>query len=194
MSVETPEDISPRLAYTPILETERLILRPLSIHDAKAVYNGWAGNPETTRFMGWPCHENIKTTEEWLTAERRAIDDRSNYNFGFVFKGNAQLIGSGGIHYGIDGNHFSIGYIINKDYWNKGIVTEAMRCIMAFGIDTLGIEKFHVFHAIDNPASGAVAKKLGFAFTKESSFKSNDGLRSFPRYEYILKAKDFIRG
>lgn len=193
MTVENPKDISPRLAYTPILETERLILRPLTLNDAPAVFGRWASDIETTRYMAWPHHESIEDTQEWLVGERQTIDSRANYNFGFVLKENTQLIGSGGLHYGIEGDHFAIGYIISKEYWNEGIVTEAMRRILSYAIDTLGINEFHVYHAVANPASGAVAKKLGFRFTRESTYKSNDGLRDLPRCEYILTAENFVR-
>ena len=38
------------------IETERLVLRQFSIDDAEAMYLGWAGDPEVTRFMSWPTH------------------------------------------------------------------------------------------------------------------------------------------
>ena len=47
-------------AGTQILKTKRLVLRPLSLDDAQAMYDNWASDPQVTRFMNWPTHENIE--------------------------------------------------------------------------------------------------------------------------------------
>ncbi len=77
--------------YTPILETERLILRPLTIDDAKDVYE-WASDEHVARYMVYPRHENIETTLEWL----KSIDHTNDidYDFGFVEKTSGKLIGT----------------------------------------------------------------------------------------------------
>ena len=79
--------------YTPILETERLILRPLCVEDAPAVF-AWASDERVAKYMTYPKHEAIDTTLEWL----RSIDHSSDadYDFGFVEKTSGELIGSGG--------------------------------------------------------------------------------------------------
>lgn len=51
---------------TPILETERLILRPLIVEDAWEVFNNWTSDPEVAKFMRWSTHENAEVTKEWL--------------------------------------------------------------------------------------------------------------------------------
>lgn len=38
---------------TPILETERLILRPMKAEDAQEVFDNWAGDPDVAKFMVW---------------------------------------------------------------------------------------------------------------------------------------------
>ena len=51
-------------AGTQILKTKRLVLRPLSLDDAQAMYDNWASDPQVTRFMNWPTHENIEAVPE----------------------------------------------------------------------------------------------------------------------------------
>lgn len=50
-----------------IIETERLILRPLTINDAQAVFE-WAGDPIVNRYMPYPLHENVHHTKEWISS------------------------------------------------------------------------------------------------------------------------------
>ena len=41
------------------LETERLILRRFSMNDADAMFKNWTSDPEVTKFMTWPTHQNV---------------------------------------------------------------------------------------------------------------------------------------
>lgn len=52
---------------TPVIETERLILRPLTVNDANAVFE-WTGDERVAEYMIYPCHENIEVTREWLNS------------------------------------------------------------------------------------------------------------------------------
>lgn len=52
------------------LETERLRLRALRPDDAQAIYDGWASDPEVTRYLTWNPHESTEQTQSimdyWL--------------------------------------------------------------------------------------------------------------------------------
>lgn len=43
---------------TKIIETERLILRPFCEADGEFMFRNWAADPEVTKFLTWPAHEN----------------------------------------------------------------------------------------------------------------------------------------
>ena len=49
----------------PTIETERLILRPLTIDDAEAAFE-WTGDERVAKYMIYSTHESIETTKEWL--------------------------------------------------------------------------------------------------------------------------------
>ena len=52
---------------TPILETERLILRPITVADAEEIYTNWASDPDVAIYMTWSTHPNVEVTKGWLT-------------------------------------------------------------------------------------------------------------------------------
>ena len=51
---------------TNIIETERLILRPLTLADADTAFNGWSGDLEVAKYVSWLPHHSISDTIEWL--------------------------------------------------------------------------------------------------------------------------------
>lgn len=172
---------------TPIIETERLILRPLSVDDAEAVYNGWGRDKEVARFMRWNLHNNIEETKEWLIGEEAAATKGdSDLNWGFVLKENNQLIGSGGLIFSRKHQMYEIGYNLNRECWRKGYATEAAKRITVFARDQLKEKQLFAVHAADNPASGRVIEKVGFQYQGEGTYSSFDGTRTFQSKEYIL--------
>lgn len=110
--------------YTPILETERLILRPITVEDANAVYE-WASDERVARYMVYPRHENIEATLEWLKSIDHSQD--TEYEFGFVEKASGKLIGSSGIYFEEKRQQWRLGYNFRFDRWNQGYGTEAAR-------------------------------------------------------------------
>lgn len=171
---------------TPILETKRLILRPLVIEDAKEAYQNWTSDPEVAKFMRWSTHDNVEVTKAWIQSEIDAEEGDSVYNFGFVLKETGELIGSGGLVYKEDKEMYELGYCIMKKYWRLGLTTEASRKIIEFAIQQLNQTKFFCCHAKENPASGRVMEKVGFKYQNDSVYYSWDKTKEFASKDYLL--------
>lgn len=172
---------------TPILETERMILRPLKVEDAETVFANWTSDEEVAKFMRWNVHENVDVTREWIHAEVDAIESDTVYNFGFVLKETGELIGSGGLVFIEENGMYELGYNLMKKYWNQGFATEAAQKIIEFGKKELGQTKFYCCHAKDNPASGKVMEKVGFKYQNDAVYYSWDKSKKFDSKEYILE-------
>lgn len=172
---------------TPILETERLILRPLVVADAQEIYTNWSSDPEVARFMRWSTHENVDVTKEWLKEVERNTDSDTIYDWGFVRKADNKLIGSGGLYYDKGKKGFELGYNIMRDCWHQGYTSEAAATIVEFAFQTLGESKLYACHAIDNPNSGKVMEKVGFHYVSNSCYDSIDGIKHFDNKEYLLE-------
>ncbi len=171
---------------TPVLKTERLILRPLTTEDAQAAWL-WTGDKEVNEYMNYLLHRSLEDTCTWLKQEEESIDSDSLYDFGFVRTDTGELIGSGGLSFNPDYNMWELGYNLRKDCWNNGYVTEACQAILKFGKEQLRIHRFLGRHAKDNPASGRVLEKNGFVYVQDGSYKKADGSRTFSSWEYILQ-------
>ena len=170
---------------TPILETERLILRPLTLNDSEHIFKTWTSDPDVAKFMIWDVHETIDETINWLKSEVNAIDSDNNYTWGMVLKENTELFGTIGLNKK-DNGIFSLGYNIAKAYWGKGFTTEAGKTVLDFASKTLNIKQFSCRHANENIASMKVMKKLGFVYISDDSYESFSGKKHFNSKNYFL--------
>ena len=171
---------------TPRLETERLLLRPLTTNDVESAFSNWTSDPDIAKFMRWELHSNISETFEWLVSEETLIESDSVYNWGFVLKETGELIGSGGLVFIESKGMYELGYNIMKKYWNQGLTTEAAKVIIDFGINELNQRQFYCCHAKDNPASGKVTTKVGFRYQRDGVYSSWNQERKFESKEYLL--------
>ena len=94
------------------IETQRLILKPITPEDASAVFV-WASDPEVNRYMPYPLHKSIEDTRAWIASITPDM-----LEFGFYRKDNGQLIGTGGVGKNEDGVHV-LGYNLRHDAWGQ---------------------------------------------------------------------------
>ena len=164
----------------PTLETQRLILRPLTMDDLDAVFK-WAGDPRVNKYMIYPLYKNKEEGIEWL---KSLYQDDDKKDFGFVLKETGELIGSGGIYYHPERGLWSIGYNLAYDYWNRGFTTEAMEKIIEWGRQELGIKEVAATFAVENVGSRRVMEKLGMTFLEDHDYTKLDGSETFTAKTY----------
>lgn len=166
-----------------IIETDRLILRPLTVDDAGAVFE-WAGDERVAKYMIYPCHKNIEVTREWLNSLESLENE---YIWGFIRKSDGKLIGSGGIRFRTDENVWSFGYNFRYDCWGHGYATESAKRMIDYVYNKNNAREFISEHAVDNPASGRVMEKCGLVFQGYSEYTKFDGSASFKCKVYRMK-------
>lgn len=157
------------------------------MEDAQEVFAGWESDPEVARYMFWTSHNDIKKTIEWLEFETSKIMEDDWYRWAFVAKDTGCLVGTGLIYFEEEYNKFEIGYNLGKKYWGYGYTTEAMKEVLNFAQNQLGIREIVGRHATENPASENVMRKLGFSFVKEIPYECNEGKNIYKGKEWILK-------
>ncbi len=164
-----------------IIETERLILRPLKIDDAEAVYQ-WVSDERVAKYMVYNTYTSVDAVVDWLTS-LQAPDEE--YHFGFVRKEDNLLVGSGSI--GPDNKKigfWGFGYNLRYDCWGNGYATEATKAMMKFANKHFDVVKFSSSHVEQNKASGHVMEKCGLHFTNYGEFQKLDGSNKMRSMEY----------
>ena len=175
-----------------IIESERLILRPLTLDDAETAYRGWTGDADVAEYVSWLPHHSIDDAIEWLKEIEWKQDEEGDflnseyYIWGFVLKETGELFGSGGLIWEEAWQLYQVGYNIKKTHWNCGYTTEAMKAILRFAAVSLGLKKIAGGHAKANLASSKVIEKLGFVYDRDDITPHVDGVRFFDSREYLL--------
>lgn len=172
------------MSKEPIIETERLILRPITLDDAEACFS-WNSDDRVAKYMSYPRCTDISQTIDWI---KSTLTDEQEWNWAFVLKAENKVIGTGGIgpNKFMEG-YWGIGYNLHYDYWHKGYCTEAMRAIVDFAHNELGVNKICSDHAIDNPRSGKVMEKLGLKFHHYGEYSKIDGSQTFKAKFYTME-------
>jgi len=169
--------------YLPkILETDRLILRPLTMMDKPEIYK-WASDPRVAKYMPYSTYTSPEDANFWL--ENIYSTDRE-LDYGFDWKESGELIGSGGINFHQENGDWSLGYNIRFDMWGKGIVLEACQKIIEYAIANYEVNKIVGVFAVDNPNSGKIMEKLGMTFHCDCEYTKFDGSETFKAKNYEI--------
>ncbi|MDI7743123.1 GNAT family protein [Lysinibacillus fusiformis] len=148
----------------PVLETERLILRKVTVDDAEDMFS-YASNEEVTKYVTWNPHKTLTDTKEFINLIISKYESSQVAPWGIEYKANGKFIGT------IDfvwwqPNHkiAEIGYVISQDYWGKGFTTEAAKEIMKFGFTNMDLVRIQARCFLENIGSARVMEKAGMSF------------------------------
>lgn len=139
-----------------VMETTRLILRPITLEDT-ADLNEYASSIENTVHV-FPTHLSIDETKEVIAAHYL---NAPLGKYAIELKNENKLIGT--IDLRINQKHKTgeIGYALNLDYSGKGYMTEAGNQILKLAFEHLKLHQVKASHSTINPKSGQVMHRLG---------------------------------
>lgn len=145
-----------------ILETDRLLIREFTQHDAEDFF-AFNGDPEVMRFTGEAPTASVEQ------ARRQILEypDYRKYGYGrwaVVYKPDDRVVGFNGLKYLADLREVDLGYRLRLDYWGRGIATESSRAIVRHGFESLGLTRIIGLAMPENRASIHVLKKLGMRY------------------------------
>ena len=148
----------------PVLETKRLLLRRMSKRDAPDMYE-YARKTEVTEYLLWYPHRDLDHTKKYLSLLEKDYRMGNFYDWGITLKESGKLIGTCG-YTSIDTANLcgEVGYVLNPDYWGKGIACEAVMRVMEFGFDVLRLHRIEAKYIIGNTRSRRVMEKCGMSF------------------------------
>ena len=152
-----------------ILETDRLILRTWELKDLDDFFE-YASVEGVGEKAGWEHH---KSKDKSLEILKMFIEEKKV--FAIVLKENQKVIGSIGIEelseeLDKDLDNLlgrELGYVLNKDYWNKGIMKEAVSKVVDYCFNTLKLNFLMASYFNYNIASKRVLENLNFKFYKD---------------------------
>ena len=149
------------LIYMPELRTPRLRLRKLTMRDAQDIYR-YSRDPEVARHVLWDAHRSIGDSRAYLRFMLRRYRGHEPASWGIEYLENGRIIGTIGFMWVQEDNAAAeVGYSLAREYWGRGIMTEALGAVLEYGFDHMNLNRIEAQHETTNPASGAVMRKCG---------------------------------
>jgi [ribosomal protein S5]-alanine N-acetyltransferase len=154
-----------------ILETNRLVLRNLVLADAADLYRIYS-DPETMKFMG-KAPDSV--AEERSHIQSHIAHHYEKYGVGLwatVLKENNRLIGRCGLmRKQIEGvEEVEIAYLLDREYWGKGLATEAAEAIVMHGYAKYGCKRIVAVIHPQNVASIRVIEKIRMKYERDVEY------------------------
>ena len=148
-------------ASLPVLETDRLVLRPLRRRDANDIFS-YASDPEVARYVLWDPHQSVSETRSYIRYMRSLSRRGLPSSWAVTRRDSGKVIGTSGFMWYSEANSAAeLGYSLSKSFWNLGYATEALRAVIRSVFAALPVNRLEAKHDLRNPASGRVMEKSG---------------------------------
>lgn len=145
---------------TPAIETERLILRKFIENDVEALFSIYSDEDVNTYLPWFP----LKSLEEAKTLFQekyaKAYRQPWGYEYAICLRSDNKPIGY--VKVSTDDSH-DLGYGLCKEFWHKGIVTEACKALVE-QLKKDGFLYITATHDVKNHRSGGVMKQLSMSY------------------------------
>jgi ribosomal-protein-alanine N-acetyltransferase len=145
----------------PILETERLLLRPFRLDDAPDVKRLAGAREVATTTLRIPHPYPDGAAEMWIGGHQAGFERGESVDFAVVRREDGALVGAVGLELRREHDRAELGYWIGVPFWNRGYATEAASAVLAYAFESLELNRVFACHFANNPASGRVLQKIG---------------------------------
>lgn len=148
----------------PKLETERLLLRKMTEADLPALY-AYGRDPEVSKYVTWEQHRSLDDTRMYLDFVLHRYNNEQLAPWAIEHKESSEMIGTIDFVYWKPNQHIAeIGYALHREYWGKGIMTEAAKRIIQFGFEEMNLVRIEAVCLPENTGSFRVMEKAGLEY------------------------------
>lgn len=159
------------LSTFPVLVTERLVLRELRTSDAERVF-AMRSDPLVMQHVNRPFARSMEDAHALIERITTNVATGDAVQWAITIKGDDAFIGLIGFWRLVKEHYYGeLGYMLARDQWGKGYISEAIGATVDFGFNTLG---FHRVEAITRPQNAASIRALAKnGFVQEGHIKEN---------------------
>ena len=149
---------------TPILDTERLHLRPLAPRDAESLF-AIMSDAEAMRFWDWAPFKEVQTVREIIAGQITTMESGQACYWAVCLKGTGSAIGTCDLS-DIDHHHqrAEVGFAFHRSYWGNGYAFEAMSAVLAHVFGATELVRLGARLHAANHASRRLLERLGFSY------------------------------
>lgn len=141
------------------LKTDRLSLRKAKLADAEAIFRQYATDPEVTKYVSWRAHRNLEETRDYMRMCSLAWDVGKAFHWVIECAADKQVMGM--MIARVDAEKWELGYVLARQHWGRGFMTEALKELIAWALKQKDIYRVWAVCDVDNLASARVMEKSG---------------------------------
>lgn len=179
----------------PVLVFDNIMLRDIKKSDAKDLFE-YGSDLEVVKYLNWGPYEYEQEAKEaistyFLTRPSKGLP----VGYAIIDLEKNKMIGTVDFHTFRGPNTVELGYALNKNYWNRGVMSKCVAKILEVGFYTLGYDKIYCGYVVGNPGSQRVIEKNKF------KFEYNDPKGYFDRFTgetvetrfYSITKEEFVK-
>ncbi len=146
----------------PVLTTERLVLREMSMDDTEP-YFVIRADEEMNKYIPNARPKNLEETQAVIERMRSYARDNKSVAWTIADKATNQMVGSMCLWtmQGTD-DSWEVGYAILTEHQNKGLMSEALQATVKYGFEVMNLPMIHAYTHKDNASSRRMLEKNGF--------------------------------
>jgi [ribosomal protein S5]-alanine N-acetyltransferase len=160
-----------------ILETERLLLRKLSLNDADEIFI-LRSDKVHNQYLDRPIASSIEDAIAFINKIDAIVNKEEGFFWAAALKPGKTLAGTIGL-WNLDkqNNKAELGYELLPAYYHQGIMTEALAKVLEFGFEKLGLSKIEAWAHPENDRSATLLHKFNFIRDHEAEkYKPEDAI------------------
>jgi len=143
------------------LESKRLSLRKFSETDAESIYE-YASDPEISRYTTWDAHASLDVSRGYLQYVLDGYSRGRSFTWAIIHKDMSAFIGAISLeHWNAEDESLELGYVLKRDQWGQGFVTEAVSVVLDFAFGVANAKRVFARCVQCNLASERVMQKVG---------------------------------
>jgi len=147
--------------HFPALYTERFALIEITTDYVTDIYNIFS-NDNVTQFYDCDSFKSKNEALKLIELFQKRFKDGTGIRWGITLKNDTKIIGTIGFNSFQSDMVGRLGYDLNENYWNQGIISEAIRIITEYGFRTLNLHRIEAKVIPENIASSIVLEKNGY--------------------------------
>jgi len=139
-----------------------LLLRKMAPSDAEALFAVYI-DAKVMAGHGTPVYKKVAEAHKLIARYDLAFGKKRALRWAITLRGNDTVLGTCGYHH-INAHHHwaEIGYELASTHWRQGIMSEAVRAVVRFGLVKMGFHRIEANVDPENIASANLLRKVGF--------------------------------
>ena len=142
-----------------VISTKGLVLRRPRLSDANDIFDNYAADPEVTRYVTWRPYTDRSEVAPFLQSRLARWDSGEEFSWAITRAEEDRVIGMIGCR--VREHAADIGYVMSRNYWNRGYITEAAKAVVDWAGNLEFIYRVWAVCDVENRLPRASSKKWG---------------------------------